>query len=225
MKVQSWFVYMVRCTDGSLYTGITTELTRRVAEHNSDKAARYTRSRQPVTLVYYERAASRSVASQREFIIKKLKKKQKEILIMTQFLKKTEQAFNPNDPCLFCHPRRDEIILETEHALLIKDSFPVSPGHCLVVPRRHIATVFEASEAENQDFYYLIGEAKKHIEKTQSPDGYNLGCNNGEAAGQSIFHLHMHIIPRYKGDVDNPKGGVRWVVPKKASYQLPEVAR
>ena len=128
--------------------------------------------------------------------------------------------FDPNNPCLFCNPKAEEIIKETEHALLITDSYPVSQGHCLVVPRRHIATLFEATEEEAQDFHYLICHAKKHLDEKYNPDGYNLGSNNGVAAGQSVFHLHQHIIPRYEGDVENPKGGVRWVVPKKASYSL-----
>lgn len=128
--------------------------------------------------------------------------------------------FDPNNPCLFCNPKAEEIIEETEHALLITDSYPVSQGHCLVVPRRHIATLFEATEEESKEFHYLMCHAKKYIDKKYSPDGYNLGSNNGVAAGQSVFHLHQHIIPRYEGDVENPKGGVRWVVPKNASYSL-----
>ncbi len=128
--------------------------------------------------------------------------------------------FDPNNPCIFCHPKAHEIIEETEHALLIQDEFPVSRGHCLIVPKRHIATYFEATEEENRDFFALMNEAKTGIEAEHQPDGYNIGCNNGEPAGQSVFHLHIHIIPRYVGDVENPKGGVRWVVPKSATYSL-----
>ncbi len=128
--------------------------------------------------------------------------------------------FDPNDPCLFCHPKLEEILGETEHALLIQDSYPASPGHCLIVPKRHIATYFEATEEENGEFFFLMNQAKTEIDAEYQPDGYNMGCNNGVAAGQSVFHLHIHIIPRYNGDVKNPKGGVRWVVPKNASYSL-----
>ena len=130
-----------------------------------------------------------------------------------------KKKFDPNNPCLFCHPKPHEILAETEHALLISDSFPVSPGHCLVTPRRHIKTYFECSEEENREFRELILLAKQQIEKKHSPDGYNIGCNNELAAGQSVFHLHIHIIPRYQGDVENPKGGVRWVIPKNSQYQ------
>lgn len=132
------------------------------------------------------------------------------------------KPFDPNNPCLFCHPKPHEIIEETEYALLITDSYPVSKGHCLVIPRRHIKTFFECTEEENSEFFYLTNQAKKYVEEQYSPDGYNIGCNNEIAAGQSVFHLHIHIIPRYKGDVENPKGGVRWVIPKSSQYQIPK---
>ena len=132
------------------------------------------------------------------------------------------KAFDPNNPCLFCHPEDDEIIAEAQHALLIRDSFPVSDGHCLVIPRRHIRTFFDCTAQENQDFYDLIQEAKRYVELSFSPDGYNIGCNNEVAAGQSVFHLHIHVIPRYLGDVENPRGGVRNVIPQNARYNLAE---
>lgn len=126
--------------------------------------------------------------------------------------------FDPNNPCLFCHPKAEEIIEETETALLITDTYPVSPGHCIVIPKRHIATFFDSSEAENRDFHFLIKAARDYLDKKYQPDGYNIGSNNGLAAGQSVHHLHIHIIPRYTGDVENPKGGVRWVIPEKSQY-------
>ncbi|HID81471.1 MAG TPA: HIT family protein [Chromatiales bacterium] len=126
--------------------------------------------------------------------------------------------FDPNNPCLFCHPKPEEIIEEAETALLITDTYPVSPGHCIVIPKRHIATFFESSEEENRDFHYLINLARNYLEEKYQPDGYNIGSNNGLAAGQSVNHLHIHIIPRYTGDVENPKGGVRWVIPEKSQY-------
>ena len=130
-----------------------------------------------------------------------------------------KKKFDPNNPCLFCYPKPEEIIAETKHAVLITDSFPVSKGHCLIIPRRHIETYFECTDIENREFRELTLIAKKHLDEKYSPDGYNIGCNNGLSAGQSVFHLHIHIIPRYKGDVENPKGGVRWVVPEKSQYQ------
>ena len=133
----------------------------------------------------------------------------------------TTKKFDLNDPCIFCNPREDEILAENEYAQIIKDNSPVSDGHCLVVPKRHIKTLFEATTEENTAFFDLIQQAKEIILKQGfSPDGYNIGCNNDVAAGQSVFHLHIHVIPRYLGDVENPKGGIRHVVPRNASYEV-----
>jgi len=129
-----------------------------------------------------------------------------------------KKKFDPNNPCLFCNPKSKETIAETEHAVLVTDTYPVSLGHCLVIPKRHIVTFFDCTEEENRDFRTLVLKAKEYIDKEHSPDAYNIGSNNGLDAGQSVFHLHIHIIPRYKGDVENPKGGVRWVVPKNSQY-------
>jgi len=127
--------------------------------------------------------------------------------------------FDLNDPCIFCNPKEDEILAENECAQIIKDNSPVSDGHCLVVPKRHIKTLFEATAEENAAFFELIQTSKEIILKQGfTPDGYNIGCNNDVAAGQSVFHLHIHVIPRYLGDVENPKGGIRGVIPKNASY-------
>ena len=130
----------------------------------------------------------------------------------------SKNPFDPNDPCLFCKSNPREVIAETDHALLVTDTYPVNPGHCLVIPKRHIKTYFECTEEENKEFRELILRAKQYVEENHSPDGFNIGCNNEVAAGQSVFHLHIHIIPRYVGDVENPKGGVRWVVPKNSQY-------
>jgi diadenosine tetraphosphate (Ap4A) HIT family hydrolase len=133
----------------------------------------------------------------------------------------TTKKFDLNDPCIFCNPREDEILAENECALLITDNSPVSDGHCLVIPKRHIKTLFEATEVENTAFLALIKQAKDIILNNGFlPDGYNIGCNNDMAAGQSVFHLHIHIIPRYLGDVENPKGGIRHVIPRNASYKV-----
>ncbi len=129
--------------------------------------------------------------------------------------------FDLNNPCIFCNPRDEEILAENEWAQLIKDNSPVSNGHCLVVPKRHIKTFFEATKEENAAFYTLIQISKEIIQNQgYSPDGYNIGCNNDVAAGQSVFHLHIHVIPRYYGDVENPKGGIRHVIPKNAVYDV-----
>ena len=104
-------------------------------------------------------------------------------------------------------------------AFAIEDRYPVSPGHALVVPRRLIATWFEASREERQAIFDLVDEVKRLlVARTPPPDGYNIGINSGAAAGQTVMHLHVHVIPRYQGDVPDPTGGVRHVIPGKGNY-------
>ena len=125
---------------------------------------------------------------------------------------------DPNDPCLFCKDAKG-ISLDNELAYSARDSYGVSPGHTLVMPKRHVADFFDLTAEEVAACMNLINAEKKSIDEEFSPDGYNIGVNIGPAAGQSIFHVHIHIIPRYKGDVENPQGGVRHVLPKKAHYK------
>lgn len=120
--------------------------------------------------------------------------------------------------CLFCELREERIISECSLTITFLDTYPASPGHTLIVPKRHVATYFETTEAEQIAISKAILVAKIILDEEFSPDGYNIGVNNGEAAGQSIKHLHVHLIPRYSGDVENPKGGVRWVIANKANY-------
>ena len=94
----------------------------------------------------------------------------------------------------------------------------VSPGHTLVIPRRHVASFFDLTPEEINACMALIAEERKLLDEKFKPDGYNIGVNVGPAAGQSILHVHIHIIPRYQGDVENPQGGVRHVIPKKGHY-------
>jgi len=100
----------------------------------------------------------------------------------------------------------------------VRDGFPVSPGHTLVIPKRHVATFFDITEEEQMAIGRAIQKAKIVLDQEFTPDGYNIGINNGEAAGQTVFHLHLHLIPRYEGDCEDPRGGVRWVLPEKAVY-------
>jgi len=118
--------------------------------------------------------------------------------------------------CPFCG--EPEIIIENESAFVHPDTYPVSPGHCLIIPRRHIAEYFEATADEKLAIWQLLDEVKPIIDQKYGPDGYNVGVNIGSAAGQSIPHLHIHVIPRYAGDVENPQGGVRGVIPHKQKY-------
>ena len=121
--------------------------------------------------------------------------------------------------CPFCVIENSrEIIAENELSLAFYDGFPVSPGHALIIPRRHVSSFFDLAEEEKMDMLRLADQVKKILDNEFHPDGYNIGVNVGESAGQSVFHVHMHIIPRYTGDVENPKGGVRGVIPSKQSY-------
>ena len=123
-----------------------------------------------------------------------------------------------NSGCPFCDPPENRIIYEDDGAVALWDGFPVSPGHSLIVPRRHVATWFEATQEEQIAVLRGIELAKREIEKQHQPDGYNIGVNAGEAAGQTVPHLHVHLIPRYHGDCGDPRGGVRWIMPDKAKY-------
>ena len=130
---------------------------------------------------------------------------------------KPEKKRDPNNPCLFCKDPRG-VLLVQELAYSARDTYAVSPGHTLVVPKRHVASFFDLTQAEVAACMDLINEEKKRIDREFKPDGYNIGVNVGPAAGQSIFHVHIHVIPRYKGDVENPQGGVRHVIAKNAHY-------
>jgi diadenosine tetraphosphate (Ap4A) HIT family hydrolase len=122
--------------------------------------------------------------------------------------------------CVFCdlYAKRDRLLYENELVFAIADHYPVSQGHTLVIPKRHFVTYFEATPQE----YAAMGEAlrtmKADLDEKYHPDGYNIGVNNGEFAGQTVMHLHVHLIPRYHGDSDRPRGGVRGVIPGKQNY-------
>lgn len=121
--------------------------------------------------------------------------------------------------CPFCRlSRQVEVICETATCLAFYDGYPVSPGHALIIPKRHVASYFDLTNHEREAMNVMAQYVKRKIDERFHPDGYNIGININEAAGQSVFHCHMHIIPRYKGDVKNPKGGVRGVVPNKQKY-------
>jgi len=120
--------------------------------------------------------------------------------------------------CLFCKVPRDQVFLDAPVAFAARDNYPVSKGHTLIIPRRHVASFFETTEEERLAMMKLLDEAKAALDKDFKPDGYNIGINGGAAAGQTIMHLHIHLIPRYAGDRADPRGGVRWIIPEKAAY-------
>ena len=123
------------------------------------------------------------------------------------------------EECRFCvkKPGR-RLIIESEYGFAAWDRHPASEGHFLVIPYRHFASYFDISDKELVDLWGLVAKGKQVCDEKYHPDGYNIGINVGTAAGQSIPHLHIHVIPRYKGDVENPKGGVRGVIPDKKLY-------
>lgn len=120
--------------------------------------------------------------------------------------------------CPFCSPPRERVVFEAELALVLRDLYPVSPGHMLVVPRRHVGSFFAASDEEQAALVRLLRLAKIELDHAFGPAGYNVGINDGPAAGQTVPHLHVHLIPRYEGDCADPRGGIRWILPERAAY-------
>jgi diadenosine tetraphosphate (Ap4A) HIT family hydrolase len=126
---------------------------------------------------------------------------------------------DPNIPCLFCNIKESGLVDENELAYASYDSFPVTDQHCLIIPKRHIENYFNLTEEEVIACYQLIKKMKKKIKNNdQTVKGFNIGSNSGKVAGQSIMHCHIHLIPRREGDVENPQGGVRSVIPLKQHY-------
>ena len=122
--------------------------------------------------------------------------------------------------CVFCEefiPKKEKIF-ENDLAIAYYDGFPVSKGHILIISKNHKETFFDLTEEEQYAIIDLLNKCKKHVDELYHPDGYNVGLNCGREAGQSVMHVHMHLIPRYKGDVENPRGGVRGVIPSKKNY-------
>lgn len=111
-----------------------------------------------------------------------------------------------------------DVLLRSNYFFVIKDRFPVSPGHCLIISRDLRADFFALLQNEKEELVQMIERVKEFIEQEYTPDGYNIGMNCGEAAGQTVFHFHCHVIPRYKGDMENPRGGVRHCVAGKGNY-------
>jgi len=137
-----------------------------------------------------------------------------------QAMTETQQK-DQNEECRFCvsKPGR-RLIAENEYGFAAYDRHPASEGHFLVIPWRHFASYFDITDEETLALWQLVKQGKEVVEQEYHPDGYNIGINVGHWAGQSIHHLHIHVIPRYKGDVENPKGGVRGVIPARKLYDF-----
>lgn len=123
-----------------------------------------------------------------------------------------------DERCPFCSPAESQVVRDSEYGWILRDQYPVNPGHLLVVPRRHVASFFDLDPLEQADLLNLIVAAQRIVSAERHPDGLTIGLNDGEAAGQTVPHCHWHVIPRTVGDVPDPRGGVRWVVPERAEY-------
>ena len=119
--------------------------------------------------------------------------------------------------CPFCTHDR-ELIQESEYGYALYDKYPVNPGHVLVISRRHVSDYFDLEDGEKAGLWKLVEEMRSFLDDEFHPDGFNVGFNVGKEAGQTIDHVHIHIIPRYSGDMDDPTGGVRHVIPEKGKY-------
>ena len=130
---------------------------------------------------------------------------------------KQNPDFGATNGCVFCQHNRP-ILAESDLSLAFLDSFPISNGHTLIIPKRHVVSIWEMSGAEYTDAFNLVRQVTNILQKQFEPQGFNVGVNCGESAGQTVFHAHIHIIPRYAGDVPNPRGGVRNIIPGKGIY-------
>ena len=123
-----------------------------------------------------------------------------------------------NEECPFCKPSESQVWRENAVGLAVRDGFPVAEGHSLVVPRRHVASLFDLSAEDQSALWLLVSEVRRQLADQLNPDGFNIGINDGVAAGQTVMHAHIHVIPRWNDDVPDPRGGIRWVIPEKARY-------
>ncbi len=120
--------------------------------------------------------------------------------------------------CPFCSPASSNLVAQSSLSLALRDAHPVSPGHTLVVPRRHVESVFDLSDDEWADLWALVRRICGEVDELRAADALNIGVNDGPAAGQTVLHAHIHVIPRRHGDVSEPRGGVRWVIAARADY-------
>jgi diadenosine tetraphosphate (Ap4A) HIT family hydrolase len=121
-------------------------------------------------------------------------------------------------PCPFCTLPKERIVESNDLGLIIRDGYPISEGHTLIIPKRHVGSFFETTQDEKLALLALLESAQKQLKKEFNPPSFNIGINDGKEAGQTVPHLHIHLIPRYESDMEDPRGGVRWIIPEKAKY-------
>ena len=120
--------------------------------------------------------------------------------------------------CPFCSYEPTRAWIENEHAIACPDAYPVTDGHTLVIPRQHVSSLYELSAEQQSAVWNLVAEVRQRLLTGLKPDGFNIGVNDGLAAGQTVEHAHVHVIPRYIGDVPDPRGGIRWIISEHAKY-------
>ena len=120
--------------------------------------------------------------------------------------------------CPFCQITSDRFVMLNQYSIAFLDSFPISKGHTLVIPLQHVSSIYDLPEDRQADLWHLAARIRHQLQQDLHPDGFNIGLNDGPAAGQTINHAHIHVIPRFKGDIADPRGGIRWVLPEKARY-------
>lgn len=120
--------------------------------------------------------------------------------------------------CPFCALPAARVLHTGSHGRAFRDAYPVSDGHTLVAPHRHVASLYDLRPEERAGLWGMVDEVRQALVASHAPDGFNIGVNDGEAAGQTVGHAHIHVIPRYAGDVPDPRGGIRWVIPERARY-------
>lgn len=123
-----------------------------------------------------------------------------------------------NKSCPFCTLPSERVWLSSANFVGVLDQFPVAEGHALIIPKRHAASIFDLDASEQKEAWQLVAQVRSELMKKYNPAGFTIGVNDGRAAGQTIDHAHVHVIPRRIGDVQDPRGGVRWVIPSKADY-------
>lgn len=121
-------------------------------------------------------------------------------------------------PCPFCTIADADVLLANEHAVAFYDAFPISLGHSLVIPKLHVGSIFELPVEVQAAMWSLVSEVRLLLVEAHRPTSFNMGVNDGPVAGQTVPHAHVHLIPRYEGDVADPRGGIRWIIPAKADY-------
>lgn len=135
---------------------------------------------------------------------------------MTNERKSPIKKLPPESPFQPVEPER--VVLETDSAVAILDRFPLTEGHTLVIPKRVVVRLSELPPEEEAEVWDTVRQVRDLLEERYHPDGFNIGVNDGQAAGQTIPQVHIHVIPRYRGDVPDPRGGIRWIMPEKAKY-------